>query len=258
MKEITNIKDEISVYYDVLKDNQKKTIQKLEKFMPYYRFTFEKKVKNKEIIYDSATNLFASAGLVISKIFDEGKYYFVISKVSYLPKKFKKPSVVLFKAECSAQDVPNMYPIKLAGVITNSCPSIFTVDLVEIIKTVSPKMEITVVGDKYEIASGTGYKAELIFENVKYKDLKKNQSFKHKNAVFNLSADERDEKSNDEITDAVLRHCKELFRYEETRFEIARRVLKARSEGKKVKFDKNAYLEAQKKKAQQDKENAGL
>ena len=258
MKEITNLKDEIAVYYDMLRDNQKKIVQKLEKHMPFYRFTFDKKTKSKEVIYDSTTNLFASAGLVVSKIIDDGKYYFVITKVSYLPKQFKKPSVVLFKAECSAQDVPSMYPIKLAGVITDASPSIFTVDLVEIMKTVKPKMEITVVGDKYEIASGSGYKAELVFENVKYKDLKTGKSFKHKNAVFNLSGNEKDEKSNKEIKDTVLRYCKELFPYEETRFEIARRVLKARIEGKKVKFDKKAYLEAQKKKAQIEKENAGL
>lgn len=258
MKEITNLKEEVAVYYDMLRNNQKKIIQKLEKHMPFYRFTFTTKTKSKEVIYDNATNLFASAGLVISKIFDDGKHYFVITKVSYLPKQFKKPSVVLFKAECNAQDVPSMYPIKLAGVIMDSSPSIFTVDIVEIMKTVRPKMEISVIGDKYEIASGSGYKAELIFENVKYKDLKKGQSFKHKNAVFNLSGNEKDEKSNGEIKDAVLRHCKELFPYEETRFEIARRVLKARSEGKKGKFDKKAYFEAQKKKAAQDKENAGL
>ena len=47
MKEITNLKDEIAVYYDMLRDNQKKIVQKLEKHMPFYRFTFDKKTKSK-------------------------------------------------------------------------------------------------------------------------------------------------------------------------------------------------------------------
>jgi len=246
MKEITNIKDTVMYYYDMLRDNQAKIVQKLEDNLTFYRFSFTRKFKSHEIIYDTPTNLLSSAGLVLSKVYDDDKYYLIITKVSYLPKKFKKPSVVLFKAECTAQDVPNMYPVKLGGVISDSSPGIFTIDLVEVLKLVVPRIEISVNGDRYEIASGTGYKAEMFFENVNYKDLTSKVKFKHKNVVFALSGHPKDEKSNHEILGGVLRYCKELFPYEETRFEIARRVLAARK-GTKKKFDKKAYLEAQKK-----------
>ena len=254
MKEITNIKDTALYYYDMLRDNQDKIIQKLEEHLTFYRFSYKGKFKSQEVIYDTPTNLLASAGLVISKIYEDDKYYMVVTKVSYLPKQFKKPSVILFKAECTAQDVPNMYPIKLGGVISDSNPSIFTVDLVEVIKIVVPKIQIEVKGDRYDIASGSGYKAEMRFENVFYKDIKSKVKFNHKNVVFALSAEPKEEKDNREVRGAVLRYCKELFPYDETRFEIARRVLMARM-GTKKKISKKELLEQQKKKEQQDKEN---
>ena len=253
MKEITNIKDTATYYYDMLRDNQPKIIEKLEAHLPFYRFTYQKKVKSREIIYDTPKKLLASAGLVLSKVFDGEKHYIILTKVSYLPKQFKKPSVVLFKAECSPQDVPNMYPIKLAGVITDATPGIFTVDLVEVIKIVVPRIEINVQGDKYEIASGTGYRAEMLFEEVFYRDLATKGKFSHKNAAFVLSALEKDKKSNNEILGAVLRYCKELFPYEETRFEIARRVLAAR-QGEKKKFNKKDFKKNKKQETEENKE----
>ncbi len=253
MKEITNLKDTVLYYYDMLRDNQQKIVQKLEEHLTFYRFSFNSKFRSQEIIYDTPTNLLSSAGLVLSKVYDDGKYYLIITKVSYLPKQFKKPSVVLFKAECSAQDVPSMYPVKLGGVISDSAPGIFTIDLVEVLKLVVPIIEITVKGDKYEIASGTGYKAEMFFENVFYRDLSSKVKFKHKNVVFALSGLSKDEKSNREILGGVLRHCKDLFPYDETRFEIARRVLTARK-GEKKKFDKKAYLKEQNKKEDAEEE----
>lgn len=251
MKEITNIKDTALYYYDMLRDNQEKIIQKLEDHLTFYRFSYKGKFKSQEIIYDTPTNLLASAGLVISKVYENDKYYMKVTKVSYLPKQFKKPSVILFRAECSAQDVPNMYPIKLGGVISDNNPGIFTIDLVEVIKLVVPKIQIEVKGDRYDIASGSGYKAEMYFENVFYKDLKSKVKFKHKNVVFALSADPKEEKDNREVRGAVLRYCKELFPYEETRFEIARRVLAAKM-GEKKKISKKELLEAQKKKASEE------
>ena len=257
MKEITNFDDTITCYYDMLRNNQKKIVHKLELHMPFYRFNFEKKIKSREIVFDTATNLLESAGLVLSKIYDDGKCYFVLTKVSYLPPKFKKPSVVLFKAECASNDMPSMYPVKLAGVIGDSNPSVFTVDLVEVVKVVVPKIQIDVTGDGYRIASGSGYKAKMLFESVKYKDLFTGRKFKHKNVAFVLSGKEEDAKSNNEIKGTVLRYCKELFPYDETRFEIARRVLTARAQNKH-KFDKKAYLQAQKEAEEKKKEEEGL
>ena len=256
MKEITNLQDTITYYYDMLRDNQKRIVQKLEAHMPFYRFPFEKKFRSREMIYDTKTNLLASAGLVLSKVYDDGAYYFILTKVSYLPPKFKKPSIVLFKAECAPNDVPSMFPVKLAGEISDSNPTIFTVDLVEVVKSVVPRIQIDVVGDKYNIISGTGYKAELLFENVKDKDLFTGKKFKHKNAAFVLSGKDEDAKNNQEIKGTVLRYCKELFPYDETRFEIAKRVLEARTS--KKKFNKKEYLKAQKDAEKQAKENEGL
>lgn len=256
MKEITNLIDTQNYYYDLLRDNQAKVLQKLEEALPYYRFSFNRKSKTQEIIYDTANNLLASAGFVLSKVCDNGKYFFIIKKVSYLPKKFKKPSVMLFKAECSNQDMPSMFPVKLAGVISDSAPGIFTVDLVEIINLVVPRIEIVAKGDKFNIASGNGYKAEMNIESVQYKDLTTKKKFKNKNVVFLLSGDKNNEKDNHEILSAVLKKCKELFPYDETRFEIARRVLTARS-GEKKKFSKKEYLKEQKEAEEKKKENEG-
>ena len=88
MKEITNIKDTALYYYDMLRDNQGKIIEKLEDHLTFYRFSYKGKFKSQEVIYDTPTNLLASAGLVLSKIYEDEKYYMVVTKVSYLPKQF--------------------------------------------------------------------------------------------------------------------------------------------------------------------------
>lgn len=216
----------IKHHYDMLRDDVSKVIKKLDRELAFYRFYFDSRVKGVEIIYDTPTDLLSSAGIVLSKQFENGKAFFKVRKLSYLPTELRKPSSKFYLAECSGKETPKDYPIQIASAINNAFSNVFTIDLVEVVKQTIPRYEIKVKGEFYTLTSGTGMKGSIMFENATYKDFSTGRKVKKKGATVALPSDPAFKKEVEEVLDAIERKCKELFPYNESRFEIAQRVLR--------------------------------
>ncbi len=208
-------------------------LDKLDRALGFYRIYFDRKIDGWEIIYDTPNHLLSSAGIVLSKQYD-GEIYFKVRKISYLPSQLRKPSEKLYLAKCKKQESPKDYPLQIAKAINDAFANIFTIDLVEVVKQVIPIYEIKVKGNAYILTSGTGAKGQIVFEKARYRDLVGGRKVKTKGATVTLSGDPNDKKEAEEVLDAIERRCKELLMYEESRFEIAQRLLRPKSAPKNV------------------------
>ena len=218
----------IKYQYDMLRDNFQNVIYKLDDELTYYRICFDKRVKSVEIIYDTPTNLLSNAGIVLSKEYREGKSFFKVKKISYLPTELRKPSRKFYNAECGGRETPKDYPIQIASAINNAFSNIFTIDLVEVVKQTAPIFEIKIKADLYKLISGSGMKGALALEKITYKDMQSGRREKRLGATLSLPDEQRFEKESEEVLSAIERKCKELFLYKESRFEIAQRIFRSK------------------------------
>lgn len=225
---------EVKYHYDMIRNNEKQVIEKLDRELAFYRIYFEKKIKGLEIFYDTPNNLLSSAGIVLSKQFEDSSAFFKVRKLSYLPTELRKPSQKFSLAECNAKDTPKDYPLQIATAINNAFSNIFTIDLVEVVKQTVPKYEVKVKGNLYSLKSGSGMRGHILFEKVKYRDFVSGKKVKKQGATVMLPADPSFKKETQEVLDAVERKCKELLLYKESRFEIAQRVLNPKITNKKL------------------------
>lgn len=179
----------VKVHYDMIRNNEKEILYKLDRELAFYRIYFNRKVNGKEIIYDTPNNLLSGVGLVLSKQFEEGKVFFKVRKLSYLPTELRKPSQKFYLAECNGNESPKDYPLQISTAINNAFSNIFTIDLVEVVKQTIPKYEIKIKGNLYELTSGTGMRGTLVFEKVTYKDLVSGKKVKRRGATVTLPND---------------------------------------------------------------------
>lgn len=219
-------------HYDMIRNNEAKIVDKLNLNLGYFSFRPLKKMKAVEIIYDTPNNLLSSAGIILSKQFQEDKTYFKVRKISHLPSEAKKPSKKFELAKCGSKESPKDFALQVATAINNSFSNVFTIDLSEVVKNTIPKIEVVIKGNLYQIAGGTGFAGTLLFENVTYKDIIGHKKVKRKGVTLACPVDEKFEKDKDDLLEGIDRYCKELIPYRESRFEIAERLLFPKNRGK--------------------------
>ena len=212
-------------HYFFIGKNYRKSVQKLDANLQYFRVREEGKFEGLEIIYDVKSNMLSNAGLVLSKQYEGDKAFFKVRKISTLPGGFKRPSQKFELAEVSASESPKDFPVQIANAISNSFPGAFTIDLVSVVRQTMPKIEIKVSGKKYKIHGGTGYEGVLLYETAIYQDLETRKKVKRCGFTLKLPKEPKWENDNKKILEAVNHYCKELVYYQESRFEIAQRLL---------------------------------
>lgn len=204
--------------------------KKLDSHLRYYRLEYVGKYNAKEVTYDVADNMLSNSGIVLSKDRENDKVALKIRKISYLPGALKKPSKKYVLGEIDKDDQPKDFSLFIASAIENAFSSRFTVDLDSIVKKTMPKIEITNNADRYKIICGTGYRAEVYFENVEYRDVVSNLKVEKPSVTLHLPIGEQNEKENQEILKVIDRYINELALYNYSRVEIAQKLLKPSAE----------------------------
>lgn len=227
MKSVDRLQTENTkkIHYLILGTKFKKIKDKLDKNLNYYRIAFNGKFNGREIIYDVPSNMLSNAGLVLSKQYDDGKIFFKVRKISKLPGGYKRPSQKFTLGESEEAEAPKDFPMQIANAISNLYSNAFTIDLVSVVRQTVPKYQIDVKGDSYFIVGGTGYRAELLYEKAVYRDLENNKKVKRVGVTLIMPKDAKLEKENQYVMQAIDHYCKELVGYEQSRFEIAQRLL---------------------------------
>lgn len=222
----------IRYHYDMLRDDVGKIVDKLNGNLGFYAFRYEEKIKTTEIVYDTPDNLLSSVGIILSKLFMNNKIGFYVRKITRLPSEMKRPSKRVKIADCGSRETPKTFTLQVSQAINNAFPSIFTIDMAEVVEKTMPKIQVDIKGQSYSISGGTGFKGRIIFEDVVYRDLTSRRKAKGKTVTLILPVDEEYESDNENVLDGIERFCKELIPYKETRVEIAERVLYPRNQAK--------------------------
>ena len=213
------------IHYLIIGEKFSKTRDKINKNLKFYRLSFSNKFNGLEIIYDIPSRLLSNAGLILSKQYDDNKIFFKVRKISKLPGGYRRPSQKFVLGESEEGEAPKDFAMQIAHAISNLYANVFTIDIVSVVRQTEPIYEISVNGNSYEIIGGTGYRAELLDEIATYKDIETNKKVKRHGITLIMPNDEKYEKENQTIIQTIEHYCKELVGYEQSRFEIAQRLL---------------------------------
>lgn len=224
----------IRLNYDIIIDDEKFTLHKLITKLGFYTVVFDSKIKNIEINYDTDTKLLSGVGLILRKKITPERVYFSLVRVNNLTKSSQMREKKSFLGECELKDEPSDFPTQIADEINNIFNNLFTINLVDIVKHSFPYIQIEVGGNKYKIVSGTGYKIEASFENLKMRDMRTGRKDKKRIFSLKMEDDPAYEKEREHVLAIIERYCKELVPIQRNRFEIAEVALKTPIQEKNV------------------------
>ncbi len=206
--------------YDIIIDNENFTLQKLTRKLGFYTIIFKEKIKDVEIIYDTDKKLLTGAGLILRKKITPKRAYFSLIRLSTMSN-IKNREKKSFLGECEPKDQPSDFPVQIADAINKVFNNLFTINLVDIVKYSTPYLKLDIGGNRYKIVSGTGYEAEIAFENLKVKDVRTGRKGKKRIFSLKMELDPNYEKEREQILDAIESKCKELVYTQRHRAEIA-------------------------------------
>ena len=210
----------IRMNYDIIIDNEKLTLHKMTAKLGFYSILYDGKISEIETIYDTDKNLLTGAGLLLRKKQHPNRTYFSLVRISSM-NNIQNREKKSFLGECEYKDQPSDFPVQIADVMNKTFYNLFTVNLVDVVKHVTPYIRIDMTGNCYKIVSGTGYEAKINFENLKFKDVRTGKKAKRRNFSIEMLADPNYEKERQQILDVIEHYCKELQFVNRNRFEMA-------------------------------------
>lgn len=213
--------------FDVLVDNEKFTLQKLSSRLGFYSIEYQGRFKEIETVYDTPNNLLTGSGIVIRKRQNKDRCYFSLIRINSL-KNSRTSDRKEFLGECEPKDQPKNFPVQIADKINEIFNSVFTVDLVDVINHCEPYVYYEITGNKYKIISGTGYEAEMSFENFNVRNMRTGKRAKLRNFSISFPMQPEFEKERNQILEAIDIYCNELVPLDRNNFEIAEVAVRTR------------------------------
>lgn len=212
-------------------------LKNLRANLPYYRISLAGTANEREVFYDVSNELLSSAGLVLSKSYNNGKIYFQVRKISNLKMASKRLSKKFMFGPCDKMDEPKDFSLQISAAIENSFTSPFTVDLDSIVKQTKPIFEADVQSEKFDIICGTGYRATMFYENATYRDLSTGKKASRLGLTINVPVEEREETA--EILDIISKRVLGLAPFHNSRFEIGQKLLYSIPEEREFQFEED-------------------
>lgn len=238
MGNFVNVSKEGQCDYIALTEKPFEKVLAIEKKISLHRFSFVKKYRSSQVFYDTNTNLLEKAGIVLSKINTPDKTYFMVERQSFLPKTFSRRNEQVFIHEVGARDKVSDHAFYLVDGIKSLFITQFTIDLENVLKNITPKIILTYDILKYDVLSGGGFKAILLFKDVKIKNLETKRKFSTKLLNVSLDCPDTYMTAFKYFNQQIDKYCKEFLHFDETLYDYAHRVTKAIPQKKLTKEEK--------------------
>ena len=245
----------VRMNYDIVIDNERLTVQKMMNNLGFFTIIPLGRVKEGEIVYDTERKLLTGSGLILRKKIDVDRTYFSlirISSIGNIETREKKS----FLGECELKDQPSDFPVQIADSINKIFNNLFTIDLVDVVKHCTPYIQYEIIANKYKIVSGTGYEAEMQFEELRIRDMRTGRKARKRNFSIKLMLDPNYEHERERILEVIDKYCKELVLLKRNRFEIAEIAVRVpeQKEGEVKQKKSRKELKAERK-AQNEEES---
>lgn len=206
--------------YDIIIDNERFTLQKLSRSLGFYTILLSEKICESETVYDTDKKLMTGAGLILRKKQTPRRTYFSLVRINSMANVNNREKKS-FLGECDINDQPSDFPVQIADEINRIFNNLFTINLVDLVKHCKPYLKTDIAGNRYKIVSGTGYEAEISFEDIRVRDMRTGRKGRKRICSLKMELDPNFEKERQHILDSIERHCKELVFIERNHFEIA-------------------------------------
>ena len=190
------------------------------------KFVFERHNNYVMTFYDTVDNLLTSTGILLYRTQENGKFYFKVEKLNFLPNVRKLHKAPIFEHEVTAKDTPSSVAFYIINGISQLFSTQFFIDLEHVVKVAVPKLEIEIQGTEYKGFSGNGFKCAVEFQNLRYRNFVTRKKHKNFEAVITHTSSKHFEKDFEEFLERVEKYCKELLPKTLTRYDYGNNVTK--------------------------------
>jgi len=222
--EIASLSSEDTKRYDLLTSQAEKKIIANARFLNIDNCTLEGRNKYNMIYYDTPENLLTNAGILLYKTWEKGNHYFIVQRLNILPSTSKLRRNEVYRHKIDASDTPIMHSFYLINGIVSMFTTQFSIDLEYVIKNVKPIIIANVKAIYYKIFSGTGFKANLTFEDVVYINCINKRRRMNEELTVELLASQNFMTEFNKFTFLLEKYCKDILPKKESRFDYAKRV----------------------------------
>lgn len=197
-----------------------------------------------ETYYDTPAHLLNKSGIILSKFEEGNNIFFKVENTSYLSKVLNKIHKEVFVHKVGANDQLSDHAFYIKDGITSLFSTPFSIDLENVIKNATPKMEVKIVAEIYQVTSGTGMRARVALENKTVKNFEtKRKPYEVQSMTVKLYNDtvELFKEDFEEFNNLLQKNCKEFLLVDENQFDFATKVTKPiapKVKEKKTKADK--------------------
>lgn len=214
--------------YTIYSKSGIKEVLALENVFPQYTFSFEEKVDTISTFYDNKSGDLATAGINISKNVENGRKGHIRIEREFMQQKGvivdKNKEEKVYIHPIVVKDTIKDHMFFVIDGITNLFSTQFHIDLEHVVKNSIPKIIINSKAKRYKIYGGTGFKAEMFFEHVSYKNTETGRSDKNIMLTVRLLSSEQFLPSFNDFLAQLEKNVKQLIDSPESKYTIARRM----------------------------------
>ncbi len=239
MGKFVKIANKDIVKYEALSNKPFDKIFKLEKILKFYKFQYFGVIRSSEVFYDTPNDLLYKAGVILSRIQEDDRVFFKVSQSSSNKTKIKDQKV--FSHKVAPKDTIKDHSFYLVDGIKGLFNTPFNIDLENIIKNSIPKISITITANVYKVISGTGFRAFMCHEDIRYNNHESKRQEKANGMTIKLDSPEQYYPEFQDFNKAIQKHCKEFVEVHDNMYEHAKKITKkidakqAKEDIKKVK-----------------------
>lgn len=224
MIKLTNQAQKDVKVYDILTAYAEEKMLAIPDKLNIDNFAFERKTHSEIEFYDTYDNLLTKTGILLYKTLENGKLFFKIEKLNFLPNVTKFRETEIFEREITSHDSPSSQAFYLVEGITSLFSTQFAIDLENIVRCVIPKLKVEINGMEFKGFNGSGFKCKIEFQKVRYTNFTtKRKKDNTECTITNVSLKTFDKEFNN-FLGLVEKYCKDILPKKDTRFDYGMRI----------------------------------
>ena len=249
MGKFIELKNDDVVKYEALVNKPFERVFELQKILKFCRFAFSGTVKSSEIFYDTPNDLLYKAGVVLSRIQEGDRVFFKVAPAaSFTTINTQK----IFSHKVGVKDTIKDHAFYLVDGIKGLFSTAFSIDLENVIRNAVPKIGIFTNANVYKIISGTGFRAFMCHEDIRYENYETKRKQHSLGMTVKMIGPQQYRNEFIAFNDSIKKYCKEFIEINDNTYEHARKITR-KIDAKQAKKDaKQAKIKLQELKSQKD------
>lgn len=224
------------VKYEALTNKPFGQVLALEQKLNFIKFQFGGQTRCVEVFYDTPNDILYKAGVILSRIQEGDNAYFKICQVPSNRKLKLSNTQKVFSHKIDPKDTLKDHAFYLMDGISGIFSTPIYNDLENIIKNAIPKIIITTDATIYNVIGGSGLRAVMCHEQIKYENRETKNKHKTLNMTIKLTAKDQYEKEYKEFNENIKKYCKDFIEVDEEPYEHAK-ILTRKIDKKQAKLD---------------------